>query len=229
MSDQNTSKPNTPLNEQEGASPLPGCIILVTIIVVFGGLAALYVGVGYWMNSKIDAFTANQPAEISIAKTNQSQVVAVYDKLKQLQQATEKNEMIRVSFSAKDLNTLIANDALLADMKGRALVEKIDSKGIHTQVSQQIRNLPFRPNRFLNATISFVPVVLKNSVVFEIHNIQVPGKEVPQGYIEGYSKQDFFKLDTKNENLEPVLAKLRRTYLEEDRIIVETGKKPAHG
>ena len=229
MSEQNTSPPSIPLNEQEGASPLPGCIILITIIVVFGGLAALYIGVGYWMNSEIDAITSSKPAELSVPKPSQQQVNAVYEKLQQLKQATEKNQMVRVSFSAEDINTLIASNPLLADLKGKAKIEKIDSKGIHTKVNQQIRSLPFRPDRFLNATISFVPVVLKESVVFEIHDIRVPGKKVPQGYIEGYSKQDFFKLDTKNEDLKPVLIQLRRTYLEEDSIIIETGRDLADG
>ena len=226
MSDQNTS---TPLNEQEGASPLPGCIILISILVVFGGLVVLYIGVGYWMNAKINSFTANTPELISVPEATQTQIDAVYNKLDQLTQATEKKQMIRISFSVDDINTLIATEPLLADYKGKALVEKIDSRGMHTKVNQQIRNLPFRPNRFLNATISFVPVVLKESVVFEIHDIRVVGKEVPQDYIESYSKQDFFKLDTKNEDLKPVLMQLRRTYLEEDRLIVETGKDPADG
>ena len=224
MSEQNISKPNKPLNEQEGASPLPGCIIIITVVVVFGGLAMLYIGFAFWMNNKLDAFTSPEATEISVINPSQQQLDTVYEKLKQLEQATKESRMVRVSFSAEDINTLIANDPLLASLRGNTKVESIDSQGIQTQVSQQFRGLPFRPSRFLNATFAFVPVVLKDSVVFEIHDIRVSGKEVPQGFIEGYSKQDFFKLDTNNENLKPVLIQLRRTYLEKDRIVVETGR-----
>ncbi|NOX98675.1 MAG: hypothetical protein GXP30_02920 [Verrucomicrobia bacterium] len=226
MSEQNTSKP---LNEQKEASPLPGCIIIIITLLVFGGLAVLYIGVGYWMNSELDAITSPSPAQLSLPKPDQQQVDAVYKKLQQLKQATEKNEMVRISFSAQDINTLLATDPLLADLKGKALVEKITPDGILTKVNQQLRSLPMRPDRFLNATISFVPVVLKDSVVFEIHDVQVLGKDVPQGFIEGYSKQDFYKVDTKNEALKPILLQLRRTYLEADQIIVETGKEPLDG
>ncbi len=226
MSEQTTLKP---LNEQKEASPLPGCIIIIITLLVFGGLAVLYIGVGYWMNSELDAITSPAPAQLSLPIPNQQQVDAVYEKLQQLKQATEEKQMIRISFSAEDLNTLLATDPLLADLKGKALVEKITPEGIQTKVNQQLRSLPMRPDRFLNATILFVPVVLKDSVVFEIHDVKVPGIDVPQGFIEGYSKQDFYKVDTKNEDLKPVLRQLRRTYLEADQIIVETGKNSVDG
>lgn len=189
----------------------------------------LYIGVGYWMNSQLDTFMSPVPAKLNILTPSQKQVDDVYKKLHQLKTATEEKKMVRISFSADDINTLIATDPLLADLKRKAFVVKITSEGIQTTVNQQLRSLPFRPDRFLNATIAFVPVVLKDSVIFEIHNVQVPGKEVPQGFIEGYSKQDFYKLDTKNEILKPVLLQLRRTYLEEGHVIVETGKEPANG
>ncbi len=218
-----TGKP--PLNQQDGASPIPGCIIVVVTLSVFGGLTLLYLGVGYWMNREIDAVTDPAPVQLAVPQASPEQVQSVYDKLTQIKQATDAGKMVRISFSADDLNALLASEPLLADLKGKALVETIDSTGIQTQVNQQIRNLPFRPQRYLNATIAFVPVVLKDSVVFEIHAIQVPGKEVPQGFVEGYSKQDFFKLDSENPLLEPVLKQLRRSYLEDGHVIVETGRE----
>jgi len=227
MSEQSTSTEKPPINEQDGASPLPGCIILLVTLLVFGGLAALYIGVGYWMNNKLDAITGPVPVEHNISKPSQKQIDTVHAKLEQLKQASEKQAMIRVSFTAEDLNTLIASEILLTDLKGKTKVTEINSQGIQTEVSQQLRSLPLRPDRFLNATIAFVPVVLKDSLVFEIHDVRVPGKEVPQGFIEGYSKQDFFKLDSKNEQLKPVLSQLRRAYIEEDRVIVETGRETA--
>lgn len=178
------------------------------------------------MNSELDEITGPEPDELREFNPNPQQKEAVYKKLQQLSQASETAEMIRVSFSADDINTLLATDPLLADLKGKAFVDRIDSEGIQTDVNQQFRSLPMRPDRFLNATITFVPVVLQDSVVFEIHNVRVPGKEVPQGFIEGYSKQDFYKLDTKNEILKPVLLNLRRTYIEENHVIVETGREP---
>lgn len=208
---------------------MPGCVIVAVTVLVFGGLALLYLGVGYWMNREIDAVTDPEPVELAVPQATPGQVESVYNKLHQLKQATEDGKMARVSFSADDLNALIASEALLADLKGKALVKKIDSTGIQTQVSQQIRNLPFRPQRFLNATIAFFPVVLENSLVFEIHAIEVPGKVVPHGFVEGYSKQDFFKLDAKNPTLEPVLKQLRRSYLENGHIIVETGRETGGG
>lgn len=174
MSEQNTLEP---LNKQKEASPLPGCIIIIVTMLVFGGLATRYIWVGYWMNSELDAITGPVPAKLIIPEPSQQQVEAVYKKLRQLREATEKKQMLRISFSAQDINTLIATDPLLADLKGKAFVEKINPEGIQTQVNQQLRSLPFRPDRFLNATLAFVPVVLKNSVIFEIHDVRVPGKK----------------------------------------------------
>ncbi|MFK5924205.1 MAG: LmeA family phospholipid-binding protein [Verrucomicrobiota bacterium] len=224
MSESEKTSSDTSLNEQKGASPLPGCIIVIVTMLVFGGLAVLYIGVGYWMNSQLDAITAPTPVEISVAKPSQQQIDSAYHKLEQIKQASETQAMVRIAFTAEDINALIASEALLTDLRGKAFVEKIDSQGIQTKVTQQLRSLPLRPDRFLNATIAFVPVVLRDSLVFEIHDVRVPGKEVPQGFIEGYSKQDFFKLDAKNEQLKPILLQLRRAYLEDDHVIIETGR-----
>ncbi|MCF6313859.1 MAG: hypothetical protein L3J39_15545 [Verrucomicrobiales bacterium] len=224
MSDESPSEAKVPLTEQEGASPIPGCIIVLVTLLVFGGLAVLYIGVGYWMNSKLDDITAPQPVEVNVSTPSQSQIDSVYQKLAQLKQASEEQAMVRIAFTAEDLNTLLAHEPLLDDLKGKAFVEEINEHGIQTQVSQQLRSLPMRPDRFLNATISFVPVVLLRSLVFEIHDVHVPGKEVPQGFIEGYSKQDFFKLDANNEQLKPILQQLRRAYIEGDHVIIETGR-----
>lgn len=122
-----------------GSSPAPGCVILATILTVFGGLAILYTIVANVQNRRLGGFTEDQPAKIETFAPSAEQTEKANQKLGDLVRAALTNESDRVLFSADDLNTLIATRELLKDFRGQTFIRKIGAEGIEAEMSQPMR------------------------------------------------------------------------------------------
>ena len=207
------------------SSPAAGCIILATIVLVFGGLLVHYTMRGWWMNKEIDKFTVATPEPTPIATPSPEEINSAQAKLADIRDAALNNTTERITLSADELNTLIASQDILADFRGTAFIEKISEDGITTKVSQAFGSFRKETFRYLNGEIDYWPTLRKKTIVFQVRDLRVPGKEVPQKFIESYSSQDFFKLDPNNQTIGPVMRELDRVYLEKDQVVIETRTK----
>ena len=207
------------------SSPAAGCIILATIVLVFGGLLVHYTMRGWWMNKEIDKFTVATPEPTPIATPSPEEINSAQAKLADIRDAALNNTTERITLSAAELNTLIASQDILADFRGTAFIEKISEDGITTKVSQAFGSFRKETFRYLNGEIDYWPTLRKKTIVFQVRDLRVPGKEVPQKFIESYSSQDFFKLDPNNQTMGPVMRELDRVYLEKDQLVIETRTK----
>jgi len=207
-------------------SPAPGCIIIIAILVFFGGLAILYTAVAILQNRGLDEFTDPEPAERTLFEPSADQVMDANRKTEELLLVSARNEMDRMLFTADDLNTLIATRELLADFRGNTLIRRISEEGIEAQMTQPVRSgfIGSDKRRYLNATFVFKPVLTERTVQFQVVDIKAdnPERPIPEEFVDGYSRLDFFKLDPSNEDLAPVLKKLGRVYLEGENVVVET-------
>lgn len=204
------------------SSPASGCIILCTIIVVFGGLLVLFTTRGLWMSRQIDQFTADTAIPVPVAEATPEQSAAALEKLQKISDAALNNATERITFSADDLNVLIASQEMLADFRGSTYIEKITADAIVTRVTQTLRGLKPGTFRYLNGTMDFTPLLRRKTVVFQIRDVRIPGKEIPEEFIKSYSSQDLFKLDHTNLALGEVMRELERVYLEDGQLVVET-------
>lgn len=208
--------------ETSGSSPLPGCIILITVTVIFAFLVTLFTVVFQKQSKAIDAFTEAEAAEVAIFEPTPEQIDNVNRKMEELLSAAVINEMDRILFSADDLNTLIATREILADMRGQTLVIGIDEEtGIETQMSQPLRSGFLRKGiRYLNGTFFLRPEKAGKTVLFQVEAIEVPEKEIPDGFVGSYPA--FMKIDPELPTVDQVLPKIERVYLEGDQLVVET-------
>ena len=204
------------------SSPAAGCIILATIVLVFGGLIVHYTMKGLWMNKEIDKFTVPAPEPTPVATPSPEEIADARKKLDAIRDAALNNATERIILTADDLNTLIASQDILADFRGTAFVEKISEQGITTRVSQAFGSFRRDSFRYLNGEIDYWPALRKKTIVFQIRDLRVPDKEVPRKFIESYSSQDFFKLDPNHPAMGPVMRELERVYLEDGQVVVET-------
>ncbi|MCB1078008.1 MAG: hypothetical protein KDM64_09295 [Verrucomicrobiae bacterium] len=204
-----------------GSSPVPGCIILITALVVFGLLATVFTVVFHKQSRLIDGFTVAAPTEVPRMTPTQAQINDANRKLEDLLLATARNEMDRVTFTADDLNTLIATQDLLADFRGQTFIRSISDKGIEAEMSQPLRSGFLRQGlRYLNGVFRVKPELTGGTVVFKVVDIEVTGKEVPEGFVQSYPA--FMKIDPKLSPFDQVLPKLDRVYVEGDKVVVET-------
>lgn len=218
--------PITPSSNGSGpvgfaSSPVAGCAILITAIVVFGTLATLFTVVFHKQSKVIAEFTVLEKATVPAMTPTAEQVTTANRKLEDLLLAAVRNEMDRVLFTADDLNALIASQELLADFRGQTFIRSISEEGIEAEMTQPLRSGFLRQGtRHLNGIFRVKPELGGGTVTFRVVDIQVPGKEVPQGFIQSYPA--FMKFDPKLQPLDQVLPKLGRIYLEADKVVVET-------
>lgn len=203
------------------SSPLPGCIILISIIVVFGTLATLFTVVFVKQSRAIAEFTAETAAAVPVATATPEQIADANRKLEDLLLAAARNEMDRVLFTATDLNAIIASQELLADFRGQTHIRGISEEGIEAEMTQPIRTGFLRQGtRHLNGIFRVKPELAGGTILFRVVGIEVPGKEVPAGFVNTYPA--FMKIDPKLSPIDQVLPKIGRIYLEGENVVVET-------
>jgi hypothetical protein len=205
------------------SSPFSGCFILVSILVIFGGLIVLYTVVGIYQNRTIDEFTQAQPAEITLLTPGSAQLETANAKLGQISQAVANEASERIEFTAEDLNVLIASMEELKDFRNQTYVERISPQGIVAKMAQPMRRGVFNKTpRYLNATFVFQPEVRARTVAFKVVDIRADVGEVPEGFKENYATLDFFRLDPELEAMKTHIRSIAAVYAEPGKLIVET-------
>lgn len=222
MADDSAPSPNAADGKPElGSSPLPGCVILITVVVVFGLLATVFTIVFHKQSDYFRQVSTETPVEVPSFTPTESQIAGVSEKLNRLLAAAEADELVRLEFSAEDFNALIGSRDLLSDFRGQTLVRGISEKGIEAEMTQPIRSGFLRQGiRYLHGTFWLKPEFTGKTVLFRVADIELPGKEVPEGLVNSYPA--FMKLDPKLPPFDRVLPKLGKIYVEDDRVIVET-------
>lgn len=210
--------------QRRGSSPAPGCIILSTILFVFGGLAILYTVVGLWQQKQRARFLDAEPAEIRVLEPTPAQVEAAEHELVSLIAAATQNHMDRITFTAENLNTLIATRDKLEGFRGNTFVKGITAEGIEVEMSQPVKKRVLSKEvMYLNGKFTFEPVLRKDTVAFRFVDLEKEGVEIPEGFKQGFSAIDnLLVLNPKDEIMGPVMKKIGKVYLEEGKLVVET-------
>ena len=204
-------------------SPTTGCLILSAILLVFGGLVVLYAVVGNIQNKAIDGFTQDEPAKLEAITTTEESVNAATGKLQQIAAAVESGRSERITFSADDLNVLIATLDEAKDFRGNTYVESISEDGILTQMSQPLRKgIIAKGFRYLNAKFLFEPELRKRTFAFKVRDIKPAEGSIPSEFIKNYAVIDFFRIDPDNEAIAANVPHLAAIYTEKDQLVVET-------
>lgn len=217
----------TPESLEKISSPVPGCLILVTVVIVFALLASLFTYVFYKQSAYFedDTVTSLEPVEVPQMTPTDAQIAAAKQKLDQLSQAAAENRVDRILFNADDLNALIASQEMLADFRGQTFVKGVSEDGIVAEMTQPIRTGFLRQGvRYLHGDFWAKPERAGKTILFRVVDIQLPEAEVPEGLVASYPA--FMKLDPKQEPFDTVLPQIDRIYLEGENIVVETRKKP---
>src|SRR3978361_1893594 len=83
-----------------------GCLSL--LVIGFLVLAGLIGGGWYFFNRALDTFTSSQPANVAVAMPSDAEFGAANDKLNQLRTALRNKQGATFTFTAAELNVLIA-------------------------------------------------------------------------------------------------------------------------
>lgn len=205
------------------SSPYPGCVILCTIVLVFGGLIVLYTTVGNYQKKEIATFTQEEPAQIKTLEPSPAEVAAAKAKLASVQTAVEEGKAGRILFSANDLNLLIAGLDELEDFRGQTYIERISPQGIVAMMAQPMRKGFIKKDiHYLNATFVLKPELRARTVAFKVIDIRPVVGEIPKQFIDSYAVLDFFRLDPELEAISGNIKAIAAIYTEGASLVVET-------
>ena len=102
-----------------------GCVAL--LVIAFLGLAALIGSGWYLVHKAIDTFTSTEPANVAIAMPSDAEFAAANEKLDHLRNALRNREGATFTFTAAELNALVARHPDFAARKGKMRFAIADS------------------------------------------------------------------------------------------------------
>lgn len=204
-------------------SPAPGCCILTTIIGVFGGLIALYIGIGIVQLRAFGGFTQDAPVAVDIAFPDQTPIAKAQAKLQQIADAVKTGKAERVLFTTVDLNALISSLDEAKGFRGNTRIEEITEDGLTVRMSQAMRKGPFQKGyRYLNGNFTLQPELRARTIAFKVIDIHPDVGELPSNFITGYAALDLFRLDPEIPALQANVPSLAAVYTEKSQLVVET-------
>ncbi|MEM6278182.1 MAG: hypothetical protein AAF733_01795 [Verrucomicrobiota bacterium] len=218
------STEESPPREELKSSPYPGCVILCTIVLVFGGLIILYTLVGNFQKKEIATFTQEEPAEIQIPDPSEEEASSALEKLQTIESAAAEGSAERILISAGELNALIGSLDELKDFRGQTYIERISPQGIVAMMAQPMRKgFLNKEIHYLNATFVLQPELRSRTVAFKVVDIRPVVGEVPKQFVDSYAVLDFFRLDPEMEAISRNIKSIVAIYTEGGQLVVETG------
>lgn len=166
--------PTTPAADapEKPFSPGAGCMIPIAIVLI----VTLFIGfAGYSFfkqNAAIEKFTTDTPLEILPAAPDPAVV--------------ERLNEFPIRLTVADLNALLATVPELDAIKEMIRADSIADGQVTATISFPM-NKPFSETpRYLNGTLTFIPKVTNGDFFLESTGIQVPGKEIDEGFSAGF-------------------------------------------
>jgi hypothetical protein len=127
------------------------------------------------------------------------------------------------------MNLAIAAYEPLKDLRGTLRVREIEGDKLRIDISFPLNGKPRLPRdgesgwiisdrRYLNATLVARPILLSREPVLRIENIEVPGADVPEEFIQQMSPYRIAERYKEHAAIGPAMAKLTRVTLADGRL-----------
>ncbi len=224
------SKPET---NADARSPMAGCAILIVALLVMVFLIVFSTMTLFRQFNEIAKFTAEAPelVEVSAIDGNEAVINRMVERLEHFRQQLDGREEVRLELSPEEINLAIAAFEPFKELRRTFRVESIRDGVMRIRISFPLNGKPrlarkdeggliASDNRYLNAVLLAEPRLLKNEVVLQIHEIQVPGAEVPDEFTQQMSPYRLMERYLADPVLGPAMAKLTSVGLEDGRMVV---------
>ncbi|MEX1048657.1 MAG: hypothetical protein WED15_03950 [Akkermansiaceae bacterium] len=220
-----------PQDARDARSPFAGCAILITAVLVMVFLIGFSTLTLFRQFDEIAKFTAEKPTPVEIAslEDREAELNKLAERLENFRQQLTGDEASSLALSADDLNLAIAAFEAFKELRGTFHVTRIEKETLRVAISFPLNGKPrlsgdeepgwfTTDSRYLNATLVARPRLLKNEVVLTLDAIEVPGVEVPSGFLEQMSPYRINERYLTDPLLGPAMAKLTRVEISDGKI-----------
>ena len=182
---------------------------------------------------QIEKFTAPQPQPTPVTEVEPARADALKSRLRSFHQTLDSTEQhTEIALDADDLNRAIATFEPLAELRETFWVEAIHDDHIRVSICYQLNGRPrftrddepgfiTSDPRYLIGKIHVRPELTKRELVLEVDELNVPEKEIPEGFMGHFSTLRIFERFLDDEMIGGAMAQLTATRLEDGQLILE--------
>ena len=215
-------------------SPFAGCIILIAAAVMLIFLVGYSLWVPFRQASEIEKFTQASAAPVPQLEVEENQEFAIelVDRLTDFQTKLGTDQQsATLELDARDINLAIARFPLLEELRGAFFVREITQSALIIDICYQLNGRPRLTRddedgmiasdpRYLIGILRGRPVVTDKELVLQVDSLDIPGSEVPEGFMGHFSTLRIFEKGLDDPVIGPAMAQLSKAEIVGDRLIL---------
>lgn len=229
-------------NVATARSPFAGCAILIAALLVMVFLIVFSVVTLFRQFNEIAKFTGEIPApvEISSLENQEASLNSLAERIESFRQQLSGKSEASIALTPEEMNLAIAAYEPFKELRGTFRIIGVEGETLRIAISFPLNGKPrlaregegglvTSDSRYLNATLTARPVLLKREVVLRLDNIEVPGAQVPREFIEQMSPYRITERYVGDAVIGPVMAKLTRVGVADGKVVLTRvpGENPA--
>lgn len=208
-------------------------MIAAMLILVF--LIAFSAWLPFRQAAEIEKFTKKEPVTLPVAPVegNEAAVNALVERLENFRRdvLAEGGEEASIGLDAADLNLAIAISPLLEELRGSFHVREILEDELVIDICYRLNGRPRLAKEgedgpvtsdplYLIGTIHGHPGLMRRELTLQVDRLDVPGSEIPEGFMHHFSTLRIFEAATKDGTVGPVMATLTRAELKDGKLVL---------
>lgn len=217
-------KPAKQVNQR---SPFAGCILMIAVacsflfILVFSFFSLLK------QDSAIKEFTNNtsSPVPVSNPEARANDLAALDERLSNFfKTIIEDGKEAEIRLTADDLNLAIGGHHEFNELQETFYVDSFKDGKMIVSINEALNGAPLSgTNYYLTGQLIGIPVISDEEVVFDVQEIKVPGKDVPDGFLGNYSPRRLMQRYKDHEKIGPMMRAIKEVKIEGDTMVVKGG------
>jgi hypothetical protein len=213
-------------------SPLAGCAILITAVLVMIFLIGFSTLTLFRQFNEIAKFTAEKPVpiETSPLEGREAEINALSERLEAFRQQLLGDQATSLALAPDELNLAIAAFESFKELRGTFRFVEAEGERMKIAISFPLNGRPrlcredepgwmTSDSRFLNATLVARPELHSKEIVIAIDQIQVPGAKVPTEFIEQMSPYRIAERYIADPVLGPAMARVTRVSVTDGKLV----------
>lgn len=217
----------------DARSPMAGCVILIAALLVMAFLIVFSTVTLFRQFNEIAKFTGETPQTLEVSKVegNEAALNRLSERLELFRQQLDGEGEVRLELTPEEINLAIAAFDSFKELRQTFRVESIADGVMQIRISFPLNGKPrlarkdeggliASDSRYLNALLIGEPRLLKNEVVLQIYELQVPDAKVPDEFTQQMSPYRLMERYLADPVLGPVMAKLTSVGLEDGKMVI---------
>jgi hypothetical protein len=229
-------------NKTSDRSPLSGCAILITAVLVLVFLMVFSVLTLFRQYEEIVKFTASVPRQLetSAIENRRAELDTLKGKIVLFHEGLLSGEGdVSLELTPDEINLAIDAFDVFRDLRGNFRVVRIDDDKLEIAICFRLNGKPrlgrkdeglwvTSDPRYLIGTLVSRPALLKHEVVLQIDAIEVDGAQVPEGFIGQMSPYRLAERYISDPILGPAMSSLTSVRVEDGCLVFSkrTGEVP---